>query len=255
MNNNKTIKSIGYNQHEILYNIMMLHNGGQPFDCDITYSKGNFYGTFKISDGECEITIPQPTHKFDVYPQLDDVQKIEPLGKLPLEDNSINSMVIDLPFVISTGPSMKDSKEGSNIISKRFSSYYPVSNLLESYYHWLSEASRVLKSDGILVFKCQNTITGSKFLETPFFSKLMAQSLGMDTLDEFVLLAKQRLISGKVKEQQHARSFHSYFFVFKKSMKKKVPYFQFLDENTLKMVVDNFISNNLKQNNKNKQLM
>ena len=43
------VKSIGYNQHEILYNIMQLHNDGKPFDCDPTYSIGNFYGKFNIT--------------------------------------------------------------------------------------------------------------------------------------------------------------------------------------------------------------
>ena len=42
----KVIKSISYNQHEILYNIMQLYNNGEPFDCDMTYSKGKFYGRF-----------------------------------------------------------------------------------------------------------------------------------------------------------------------------------------------------------------
>ena len=46
----QVIKSIGYNQHEMLYNIMQMHNGGKPFDVDITYSVGNFYGVFNIID-------------------------------------------------------------------------------------------------------------------------------------------------------------------------------------------------------------
>ena len=86
------IKSISYNQHEILYNIMQLHNGGRPFDCDPTYSIGNFYGNFKIiktNGEEVTIEIPQPKYKFDVCPQVEGVEKFEPFGKLPLDDNSI----------------------------------------------------------------------------------------------------------------------------------------------------------------------
>ena len=59
---------------------------------------------------------------------------------------------------------------------------------------------------------------------------MIAESIGFDTLDEFILLAKNRLVSGKIKQQQHARSFHSYFLVFKKSLKKKVTYFDFMDD-------------------------
>ena len=39
----KTIKSISYNQKEIMYNIMQLHNSGKPFEADMTYSFGAFY--------------------------------------------------------------------------------------------------------------------------------------------------------------------------------------------------------------------
>ena len=252
------VKSIGYNQHEILYNIMQLHNNGKPFDCDPTYSIGNFYGKFNITkdNGETlEIEIPQPNYKFDVCPQVDGVEKIEPLGHFPLEDNSINSICVDLPFVISCGPSMNTpdyddngNKVKNNLISRRFAAYYPVAELLKSYKHFLKECYRVLKEDGILVWKTQGTITGSKFLVSPYYSRMIAESLGFDSLDEFILLAKNRLISGKVNKQQHARSFHSYFLVFKKSLSKKITYFDFMDDNEIEEVL-----NGLKKYNVNKK--
>ena len=43
----KVIKSVNYNQHAILRDIMDLHMNGEPFDVDTTYSIGNFYGKFK----------------------------------------------------------------------------------------------------------------------------------------------------------------------------------------------------------------
>ena len=240
MKYNDVIRSIGYNQHEILYNIMQMHNDGKPFDCDPTYSIGNFYGKFNITkvNGETiEIEIPAPKYKFDVCPQVEGVEKIEPLGKLPLEDNSIDSICVDLPFVISCGPSMNTpdvdengNKVKNNLISRRFASYYPVAELLKSYKHFLKESYRVLKEDGILVWKTQGTISGSKFLVSPYYSRLIAESIGFDSLDEFILLAKNRLVSGKINKQQHARSFHSYFLVFQKSLKKKITYFDFMDD-------------------------
>ncbi|CCZ13334.1 putative uncharacterized protein [Prevotella sp. CAG:1092] len=252
------IKSISYNQHEILYNIIQMHNNGIPFDCDPTYSIGNFYGKFKITDKDGlskDIEIPQPQYCYDVNPQVEGVEKIEPLGKLPLKDESIESINIDLPFVISCGPSMNTpdidengNKVKNNIISRRFASYYPVAQLLESYRHWITEAYRVLKKDGILCFKCQPTITGSKFLNSPYFSRLIAESVGFDSLDEFILLAKNRLVSGKIKKQQHARSFHSYFLVFKKSLSKKVNYFDFMNDDEIKTLLDG-----LKKYNVNKK--
>lgn len=248
MKYNDVIRSIGYNQHEILYNIMQMHNDGKPFDCDPTYSIGNFYGKFNIAktNGETvEIEIPAPKYKFDVCPQVEGVEKIEPLGKLPLEDNSIDSICVDLPFVISCGPSMNTpdvdengNKVKNNLISRRFASYYPVAELLKSYKHFLKESYRVLKEDGILVWKTQGTISGSKFLVSPYYSRLIAESIGFDSLDEFILLAKNRLVSGKINKQQHARSFHSYFLVFKKSLKKKITYFDFMDDEEIKETLE-----------------
>ena len=251
MKYNDVIKSVGYDQHEILYNIMQLHNGGEPFECDMTYSIGNFYGEYVMEDGS-KVEIPNPKYKFDVYPQGDDVVQITPDGQLPLPDKSIGSIVIDLPFVISCGPSMdtpdydeNGNKAKNNIISRRFASYYPVAELLKSYKHWIEEAYRVLKDDGIMVFKTQGTVTGSKFLVTPYYSRMISESIGFDSHDEFILIAKNRLVSGKVNKQQHARSFHSFFLVFKKSHKKKVRYFDFMDDDEIYEVLRGLKYNNL----------
>ncbi len=223
---NNVIKSISYNQHEILYNIMQLYNEGNPFDCDITYSKGKFYGSFvvKKNDGTSQnIIIPEPKYKFDVCPQTEDTVKIEPFGKLLLEDESIDSIVVDLPFVISppSAPSMKENKKGRNIIATRFASYYPLEEMYKSYAHWIKEVYRVLKPNGTVVWKTQMTISGGVNIDTPCYSKLCAMKVGFVIEDDFVLNAKARLISGKIKRQCHSRKFHSHFIVFKKFNSKK----------------------------------
>lgn len=259
MKNCETIKSIGYSQHELLYNIMNMHNDGKPFDMDLTYSKGAFYGSFNITsiDGEKKtIKIPQPKYKLDVCPQQDDTIKIEPLGNLPFDDNSIGSVVFDPPFVISVGPSMNTDNKRNNIIARRFASYYPVNQLLESYYHWMNEIYRVLKPGGIACVKCQKTITGGKSLNSPEYLWLIGESLGFDMIDSFMLLAKARLISGKVKTQYHSRRFESEFLVFKKDIKKKIPYLDFLGGEMIDKVLDGFKKNNVSKNHpiKNKKI-
>jgi hypothetical protein len=247
---NKVIKSVNYNQHAIIRDIMELHNNGGPFDVDPTYSIGNFYGKFKDDNGEFEI--PQPKYKFDVDPQVEGVEKLDPWGKWPLEDESVNSILFDPPFVI--GPrdcaSMFNGKKDSNIIGKRFSSYYPVAELLSSYKHHLEEAYRVLKDDGIIVFKCQDTTTGGKELRSSGWVWLCASALGFEVLDKFVLVTKQRLISGKVKKQQHARKYDSYFYVLKKNSKKNIRYFDFMEEKELNDFIEGLKNNWLSKKNK-----
>lgn len=240
----ETIKSTSYSQHEILKNISILHNGGKPFECDITYSTGNFY----ISG---DTQLEPPVHKFDIAPMDSTVTKIKPWGQLPLEDNSLKSCVFDPPFVIIPRNSLssKEPTEGSNVILKRFGGYYPVNELLESYTHWLSEMYRVLKDDGIAVVKCQPTVTGGKELNSHMFVWFISECLGFDMMDEYILLSNVRLISGKIKTQQHARKYHSYFFVLKKSTKKKPCYLNYLKDNEINALIDSFVKNNIGKNN------
>ena len=247
------IKNINTDQHRILADIMHLYNNDEGFELDTTFSKGNYYGDFKWvnENGEKETyTIPQPKYKMDVYPLAEDVQKLEIMGDFPLEDESVKSVNIDLPFVISVGPSMGNGNKNSNITSNRFSAFYPVSNLVETYYHFLKEAYRVLKEDGILVWKCQRTITGGKTLNSPEMSWLFAESLGFDCVDAFYLEGKTRLISGKVKHQEHSRSYVSVFYVFKKSHRKKIDYLTSFSEEVKERILKGIKENNIKEGRK-----
>lgn len=218
LNNSNVIKNISSDQKEILFNIMMLYNNGQPFECDITASSLKFYEK-KKSD---RYTIPEPKLLFDVYPQQEKIKEIKPFQKLPIEDNSLESIVVDLPFVISpkTCASMKNNEKGSCMIAKRFASFYPYQELYDTIYWFMNECNRVLKEDGIIVWKMQDTISGSIFHNSVEFSKLCAQDLGMYLIDEFFLIAKARLISSsRIKKQQHARKYTSSFLVIKKNKK------------------------------------
>ena len=217
---NQVIRSTSFNQNEILHNIILLHNNGEPFYADITYSAGKFFEQSK------KYYVPQPVLKMDVFPQFEDVIKIEPFGKLPLEDNSIPSLLIDLPFIISppNAPSTKTNKEKTNIIMNRFFSFYPKEEMFKSYYHFISEGYRVLQNNGICVLKTQASVSGATQLFMPEYSWLVAQQCGFYVLDQFFLISRNRLHSGRIVKQEHARKYTSTFYVFKKTT-KKVDYF------------------------------
>ena len=243
-----TIKSVGNDQHAIIADIIKLYNNGNDIDADITYSTGNFYGVHG------DVTINQPNLKFDVAPMDETITKIEPWGELPLPDKSIHSCMFDPPFVISPRdcPSVDKIDESDNtcMIFKRFSGYYPVNELLDSYLHWLTEMYRVLVNDGIAIVKCQPTVSGGKQLNSHHYIWFVAECLGFDVVDEFVLLAKGgRIISGKVKNQQHARKYHSYFYVLKKDNRKKCSYLNFMDDEQAMNMVKSFYNNNLGKKN------
>jgi hypothetical protein len=86
----------------------------------------------------------------------------------------------------------------------------------EDYRLTLIDCYRVLRKKGVLIVKIQATVSGGKQWDSPFFIKSVAQQLGMEFLDEFVLLSRGRMIGHNHAIQQHARKFHSYFLVFRK---------------------------------------
>jgi hypothetical protein len=97
--------------------------------------------------------------------------------------------------------------------------------MFETYTKELKEYYRVLQENGILIFKCQDTVSGGKNYFSHVWIMNKAYEIGFYPKDLFILISKHRIISGKHKNQQHARKFHSYFWVFKKE-KSKINYEQ-----------------------------
>ncbi len=198
------IKSIGHDQREIIRNILKLHVPNGKIDCDPTFSTGAFYNGTGIDT---------PQYRFDISPQRDDVIKAD-ARKLPLADNSISCMMLDPPFLATKGKSLK-SNDG-NIINKRFGVYPDEKSLHRCYSNMLSEAYRILKSDGILIFKCQDKVSSGKQYMSHVYIINEAVRIGFYPKDLFILLAKSRLVANWQKNQKHSRKYHSYFLVFQK---------------------------------------
>ena len=207
------IKSISYDQSEIIKNILHLHVKKREIDCDATYSKGNFYkGT----------GIKPPTYRFDISPTSGDVICADSRD-LPLADSSIECLMFDPPFLATTGASLSKDDD-NNRINKRFGVYPNEKALHQFYVDSLREAHRILCEEGILIFKCQDKVSGGKQYMSHVFICNEATKIGFYPRDLFILLAKNRIVADwQVKNQKNARKFHSYFWVFQKS-KRKIDY-------------------------------
>jgi hypothetical protein len=198
---NDIIKTTSYDQQEIIRNIITLHCP-QGIDVDPTYSKGVFY-----KNG-----IDQPRKKFDLYPQTDDTKKAN-AAALPLQDESETSIMFDPPFIVGH---TKDKPTG--IIGERFHGFRYIKDLWAWYDECLFEFYSILKKDGVLIFKCQDTVSSGKQWFSHVHIINEAERLGFYTKDMFVLNAKSRIIGHNHKNQKHARKFHSYFLVFIKKV-------------------------------------
>ena len=235
LNNSNVIRNISTDESEIIRNILDLHaDGTETFDADFTASKLNFYKKRK----GWKYKIPVPEYLYDVAPLTDDITKIVPFNKIPVEDGKFKSICIDLPFVISPKKckSMVEENDAS-VIAKRFASWYPYPEAYYNMYWWLKEAERTLADGGIIAYKMQNTVSGGVSHMFIPYAIAVASSLGLYVEDEFILEAKHRLISaGKIKKQRHGRKYTSSWLVFKKDKKKgdKFSILNLLDEVKMK---------------------
>lgn len=209
------IKSLSFNQQEIIQNIINLYIPSGQIDLDPTYSKGIFY---KHS------SFPEPKLKYDINPLFPEVNCGD-CRNLPLANNSINSIMFDPPFLATTGPSLKQDKD-NNHINKRFSVYQNEIALFRMYYDSLKEFYRILALNGILIFKCQDKISSGKQYMSHIYICNMAEELGFYIKDLFVLGSQSRIIANWQKKQQHSRKFHCYFLVLEKVKKQKMSYLQ-----------------------------
>lgn len=196
------IRSIYEDQNEILDAIELLHCP-EGFQCDVTYGNGAFWKNRK-----------KPDYCFDIEPMADHVVKADS-GLLPLQPDTLNNIVFDPPFLTY----VRKNREGNGkmIMSNRFSGYWRYDELEDHYRNTISEANRVLKPMGKLVFKCQDIIHNHKMHCTHYRVIMMAEVEGFRLVDLFILEAKHRLPAPNRKgAQKHARIFHSYFLVFEK---------------------------------------
>lgn len=199
----RTISSIGYDEQQIIKDILHLHGKGNYIDCDPTYSIGNFY----------KKGLPKPEYKFDINPQAKGVVAAS-ADNLPLENETCKIIMFDPPFLIGNTGQCSNAK-----MSKRFSLFKTRTECLDFYRKSLAEFHRVLKHKGIVIFKNQDVIcTDSHQLFTHCYIHQMAIEQGFYVKDLFILLAKQRLMNPE-HIQAHARKFHSYYFVLEKGGK------------------------------------
>lgn len=204
------IKSLQFNQQQIIQDIINLYIPSKQIDIDPTYSKGIFYKNAPFN---------APIYKFDLYPQIEGVQQAD-CRNLPFEEESVKSIMFDPPFLATTGPSL-NSSQNNNLINKRFGVYPNEQALHQMYCDSLKEFWRILKPEGILIFKCQDKVSSGKQYMTHVYTINMAEEIGFYSLDLFILGVESRLVADWQKNQKHARKFHSYFLVFQKPKNKR----------------------------------
>lgn len=207
---NELVKSVSYDQSDIIRNILRLHVPEGKIDCDPTYSTGAFYNGTGID---------APALRFDIRPQAEGVIQAD-ARRLPLPDGCISCMVLDPPFLATKGKSLTEGD--GNRINRRFGVYPDEKSLHQCYADMIREAYRVLKDNGILIFKCQDKVSSGKQHFSHVFVMNTAVETGFYPRDLFILLAKKNRIVAdwQKRNQKNARKFHSYFWVLQKTNRR-----------------------------------
>lgn len=203
------IKSIYNDQFDILNAILKLCKIDRFF-LDPTYSTGGFYKNGRVK---------APFLKSDIDPKGDGVIECD-VRELSKEFGveSTPSIIFDPPFLGGGG------KSRSGVINKRFSAFDTVSEMWELYRDAILEIYKVLEPDGYLCFKCQDIVNDHKNYFSHVIIMNYAVKVGFYPKDLFILKAKNRVIRANMQNQEHARKFHCYFWLFQKKTTCKVDY-------------------------------
>ena len=196
------LRSVYHTNAEIIDAIGSLHCP-DGFECDMTYGNGSFWKHRE-----------RPRLCFDIEPLHDGVVQADS-RMIPVQSGSLSNLVFDPPFLTYVKDG-RNHRDGSVAMSARFGGYYRYEELEEHYQATISEAYRVLKPRGKMIFKCQDIVHNHRLHPTHIRVVNMAELEGFRLADLFILAAKSRMPSPQKGTQRHARIWHSYFLVLER---------------------------------------
>ena len=200
---------------EVFPEILELHVPEGSTIADVTWGKGVFWQN-----------VPKDKYKL----LATDISTGVDCRKLPYEDNSIDCVVLDPPYMegfyrkeashkAATGTHSAFSKAYSNgdetngdtenVGTKKWHAA-----VTDMYFKAGQEAYRILRKNGILIVKCQDEVSAGKQWLTHVEIINEYEKNGYYTKDLFIVLRTNKPSVSRLKKQVHARKNHSYFLVF-----------------------------------------
>lgn len=149
---------------------------------------------------------------------------------LPYEDESIDCVVLDPPYMEGFYRKQNEHKAGSgthSAFSEAYSNGDEINGdtdntgtkkwhaaVTDVYFKAGLEAYRVLRKKGILIVKCQDEVSAGKQWLTHVEIINEYEKYGYYAKDLFVVIRTNKPAVSRLKKQVHARKNHSYFLVF-----------------------------------------
>jgi len=168
---------------------------------DVTYGKGVFWRNV-------------PENAYKLLPT--DIKTGVDCRSLPYEDESIDCVVFDPPYMHTPGGT-------AHVNHQNYEDYYrnnkAVSNkkyheaILDLYFLAGREAWRVLKRGGTYIVKCQDEVCANRQRLTHVEIINKFETYGFVTEDLFIVIRPNKPGVSRILKQAHARKNHSYFLV------------------------------------------
>jgi hypothetical protein len=197
---------------EVFPLVLALHVPEGATVADVTYGKGVFWRNV-------------PKGKYHLL--ATDIQTGVDCRRLPYEDESIDCVVLDPPYMEGLFRHSADHLAGAGTHNS-FREYYSNGEattggpkyhaaVLDLYLKAGKEAYRVLRDQGVLIVKCQDEVSANTQHLTHVEIINEYEAMGFYTKDLFVVVRPNRPGVSRILKQVHARKNHSYFLVFVKN--------------------------------------
>jgi hypothetical protein len=202
---------------DVFPKILELHVPINSLVADVTWGNGVFWQN--VPQGNYELLAT------DISTGVD-------CRKLPYQDNFLDCLVLDPPYMEGFYRQSNDNKAGSGTHSAFAEAYSNGDEINEDsdnegtkkwhaavtdmYFKAGKEALRVLKKNGVLIVKCQDEVSAGKQWLTHVEIINKYEEFGFYTKDLFVVVRNNRPSVSRLIKQKHARKNHSYFLVFVK---------------------------------------
>lgn len=213
---------------ELFAEIMALHVPPGSKVADVTFGKGAFWRSIDHETYDllaCDIALdvnnPNPLAWY-----IDGVD----CRSLPLDDDSLDCVVLDPPYMEGLFRRKPEQMAGSGSHAS-FRQAYSDGNATEGgpkyhdavidlYLRAGLEARRVLRPGGKLIVKCQDEVSANKQRLTHVEIITGYEDMGFYCKDLFVLVRQNAPGVSRMVKQVHARKNHSYFLVFELQVRK-----------------------------------
>jgi hypothetical protein len=196
---------------EVFPKIMELHVPKGSVVADVTFGKGIFWKNIPIG-------------LYKVLPS--DIATGVDCRNLPYEDNSLDCVVFDPPYMEGLFRKEKDHMAGNGSYAAFRTTYSNGDEtkvgpkwhgaVLDLYFRGGKEAHRVLRDNGIYIVKCQDEVSANRQNLTHVEIINEFERIGFYTKDLFIVVRANRPAVSRLIKQVHARKNHSYFLVFVK---------------------------------------